>query len=111
MSSQSGYVSIAAVVVLETPRPIDPQKGQRNLALDVNFYVPESTQMASLALLRYFASNNITNELLKIPREKPFQKAFIVANVCYNIIIIFSSRFYCNLYRYLQLHQAAYRHL
>ena len=80
--SSLGYTSISAIVVLESPRPVDPAKGQRNLAFDANFFVTDGSQTASLGLLRYFASDDMAKEIRKIP-EKGFQKAFIVANVCY----------------------------
>lgn len=77
-----GSVTISGVVVLESPRAIDPQKGPRNVVFDANFCIVEGSQTVTMALLRYFASNEMANEIQKMA-EKPFQTAFIVANVCH----------------------------
>jgi hypothetical protein len=78
--SSPGYTSISAIVVLESPRPVNPEKGQKNIVFDANFFVTEGSRNASLGLLRYFASDDIAKEIQNIS-EKGFQKAFIVANV------------------------------
>ena len=75
-----GSVTIAGVVVLESPRPIDPQKGPRNVVFDVNLCIVEGSQTVTMALLRYFAPSEMTNEIQAMA-DKDFQKAFIVANV------------------------------
>ena len=80
--TSTGSVSIAGVVVLESPRPVDPQKGPRHVLFDANFCVVEGSETLTMGLLRYFASNEMTNEIQNMAK-KPFQKAFIVANVCY----------------------------
>ena len=80
--SSPGYTSISAIVVLECPRSINPTKGQRNIALDGNFFVTEGSRTATLGFLHYFASEDMANEIRKIPEKKlGIQKAFIVANV------------------------------
>jgi hypothetical protein len=77
-----GSVTISGVAVLQYPRPIDPQKGPRNVVFDANFCIVEGSQTATMALLRYFASNEMASEIQNMS-EKPFQKAFVVANVCH----------------------------
>jgi len=86
--SSPGYISIAAIAVLESPRPINPEKGQRNIALDANFFITEGSRTPCLGLIRYFTSDDMANEIRKIS-AKTFQKSFIVANVCF--CFIFSS--------------------
>ena len=76
-----GSITISGVVVLQSPRAIDPQKGLRNMVFDANFCIVEGSQTATMALLRYFASNEMAIDIQKMA-DKPFQKAFIVANVC-----------------------------
>ena len=75
-----GSITIAGVAVLQSPRPIDPQKGPRNVVFDINLCIVEGSQSVTMALLRYFAPTEMTNEIQNMA-EKPFQKAFIVANV------------------------------
>ena len=78
--TSAGSVTISGVVVLQSPRPVDPQKGPRNIIFDANFCIVEGSQTATMALLRYFASNEMAYDIQKMA-DKPFQKAFIVANV------------------------------
>jgi hypothetical protein len=75
-----GYMSISTVAVLASPRPVDPQKGPRNVVFDANLYIAEDTEQSSLALLRFFVPDDMINAIQKIT-ETNFQKAFIVANV------------------------------
>ncbi|KAF8805152.1 hypothetical protein BYT27DRAFT_7104584 [Phlegmacium glaucopus] len=75
-----GHVSLSAIAILTSPRPIDPQKGTRNIAFDANFYIIEGSQTSSLALLRYFTPEDMISSIQAFS-EKPFQKAFIIANV------------------------------
>jgi hypothetical protein len=75
-----GYMSISTVAVLASPRPIDPQKGPRNVVFDANLYIAEDMQQSSLALLRYFVPDDMINAIQKIT-DTNFQKAFVVANV------------------------------
>jgi hypothetical protein len=76
-----GSITLSGVVVLQSPRAIDPQRGPRNVVFDANFCIVEGSQTATMALLRYFAPNEMTNEIQNMS-DKPFQKAFVVANVC-----------------------------
>ena len=50
-----GSVTIAGVAVLQSPQPIDPQKGPQNIVFDVNICIVEGSQTITMALLRYFA--------------------------------------------------------
>lgn len=77
-----GSITIAGVAILQSPRPIDPQKGPRNVVFDANLCIVEGSQTVTMALLRFFAPNEMTPEIQNMA-DKPFQKAFIVANVCY----------------------------
>jgi hypothetical protein len=78
----AGSVTISGVVILQAPRPVDPQKGPRNIVFDANFYIVEGSQTVTMALLRYFAPSDITDDIQRI-NDKPFQQAFVVANVLY----------------------------
>jgi hypothetical protein len=64
--TSTGSITISGVTVLQAPRP--------------NFCVIEGSQTATMALLRYFASNEMASEIQNMS-DKPFQKAFVVANV------------------------------
>ena len=76
----TGSVTISGLAVLQSPRAVDPQKGPRNIIFDANFYIVEGSQTGTIALLRYFASNDMTVQIQKMA-DKPYQKAFIVAHV------------------------------
>jgi hypothetical protein len=82
-----GSVTIAGVAILESPRPIDPQKGPRNVVFDANLCIVEGSQNVTMALLRFFAPNDMTNDIQNMA-SKPYQKAFIVANVYHPIYLI-----------------------
>lgn len=84
--TSTGSISIAGVVVLESPRAIDPQKGSRHVVFDANFCIVQGSETVTMSLLRYFASPEMASEIQKMA-EKPYQRAFVVANVC-----IFSSQ-------------------
>ena len=99
--SSLGYISISAIVVLAFPRPIDPEKGLRNVVFDVNFYITQGSQTLSMALLRYFAADDMLSTVQEIGR-KDFQKALIVANVCSHFFLR-NANYYFNLHRYLRL--------
>lgn len=75
-----GSVTISGVTILQSLRAVDPQRGPRNVVLDANFCISEGSQTATMALLRYFASNEMASTIQTIA-TKPFQKAFIVATV------------------------------
>lgn len=75
-----GSVTISGVVILQSPRPIDPQKGPRNVIFDANFCIVEGSQTVTMALLRYFAPTEMMTDIQNMA-QKPFQKAFIIANV------------------------------
>ena len=79
--SSLGFISISAITLLASPRPVDPQRGTRNIIFDANFYIVDGSQTSSLGLLRYFAPDNTPNVMQKFSQDT-FQKAFIIANVC-----------------------------
>ena len=81
-----GSVTISGVVILQSPRSIDPQKGPRNVVFDANFCIVEGSQTVTMALLRYFAPPEMTSDIQNMA-DKPFQKAFVVANVCYQTFL------------------------
>jgi hypothetical protein len=85
--SPAGSVTLSGVAILQSPRAIDPQKGPRNVVFDVNFCIVEGSQTVSMALLRYFASTEMASDIQKMA-DKPFQKAFVVANVCSSFITL-----------------------
>ena len=76
-----GSVTISGTVILQRPRAIDPQQGPRNVVFDANFCIVEGSETATMALLRYFASNEMAVKIQKWTSQK-YEKAFIVANVC-----------------------------
>ena len=80
--NSTGSVTISGLAILQSPRAIDPQKGSRNVVFNVNFCIVEGSSNATMGLLRYFATNEMANEIQEMA-EKPFQKAFITANVNY----------------------------
>ncbi len=80
--SSPGYISISAITMLTSPRPIDPQKGNRNVVFDTTLYIGECSQTSTLALFRYFIPDHLINILQDFSPERPFKIAFIVANVC-----------------------------
>lgn len=82
----AGSATISGLAVLESPRCVDPQKGPRNVVFDANFSIVEGSETVTMGLLRYFASNEMANEIQTMA-DKPYQKAFIVANVCHSAII------------------------
>ena len=88
-TTSPGSVTISGVAVLQSPRPVDPHKGPRNIIFDVNLCIVEGSQTVTMALLRYFIPPKMSNEIQHM-QEKPFQKAFIIANVRY--ITYFTSR-------------------
>lgn len=85
--NSAGSITLSGVVVLQSPRPVDPQKGPRNVVFDANFCIVEGSQTVTMALLRYFAPTEKTSEIQKIA-DKPFQKAFIIANVYHPFILL-----------------------
>ena len=78
--NSAGSITISGVVVLQSPRAVNPQKGPRNVVFDANLCIIEGSQTITMALLRHFASNEMANEIQKMA-DKSYQKAFIVANV------------------------------
>ena len=82
----AGSATISGLAVLESPRCVDPQKGSRNVVFDANFCIVEGSETVAMGLLRYFASNEMENEIQTMA-DKPYQKAFIVANVCHSTIV------------------------
>ena len=86
MMTSLGFISLSAITLLASPRPLDPQKGTRNIIFDANLFIVDGSQTSCLALLRYFTPDNTTNLMEKFS-VTPFQKAYIVANVCLSIPI------------------------
>ena len=75
-----GSVSIAGAVVLESPRAVDPQKGPRHVVFDANFCIVRESETITMALLRFFASNEMATEIQNMAK-KQYQKAFVIATV------------------------------
>jgi hypothetical protein len=74
-----GQISLIGIVILASPRSVDPQRGNRNIAFDVNLPVKDGNSRA-LGLLRYFIPEDKVGEFQKV-WENTFTKAFVVANV------------------------------
>jgi hypothetical protein len=81
-----GFISLSAITVLASPRPVDPQRGTRNIVLDANLFVVDGSLTSSLGLFRYFIPEQATGILQKF-KDNSFQKAFIVANVCLDLLL------------------------
>ena len=75
-----GSVTISGVVILQSPQPIDPQKGPRNIVFDANFCIVKGSQTVTMALLWNFAPTERMTDIQNIA-QKSFQKAFVIANV------------------------------
>jgi hypothetical protein len=76
----SGFISLSAITFLASPRPVDPQRGTRNIVFDSNLFIVDGSETSCLALLRYFIPDDASNVLERFTNNA-FQKAFIVANV------------------------------
>jgi hypothetical protein len=79
--SSPGQIFVNGVVILANARPVDPQKGNRNVAFDVNLPVKDGKKR-TLGLLRYFTPETRVSELQKI-WDNTFTEAFIIAKVCF----------------------------
>ena len=79
-SSSPGQVFITGIVILANASPVDPQKGNRNVAFNIKFPVKDGRKR-TLGLLHYFTPEDRVNELQKT-WEDTFTKAFIIAKVC-----------------------------
>lgn len=77
--SSPGQIIVTGVVILTNPRPVDPQRGNRNVVFDVNLPVKDGKKH-TLGLLCYFTPENRVNELQKV-WENTFTQAFITAKV------------------------------
>jgi hypothetical protein len=86
-----GFISLSAITVLASPRPIDPQKGIRNIVFDANFFIVDGSHTSTLGLLRYFVPENMVS-IIQSFSEFNFHKAFINANV--HFLINFNMPFF-----------------
>jgi hypothetical protein len=77
----TGFILLSAITLLASPRPVNPQKGTRNIVFDANLYIVDGSETSCLALLRYFVPDNASHVSDRFANNA-FQKAFIVANVC-----------------------------
>jgi hypothetical protein len=78
--SSPGQIILAGIVILESPRAVDPQKGNRNIAFDVNIPVKDGNDSQALGLLRYFTPEDRVEELQTV-WDNDFSRAFIVCKV------------------------------
>ena len=83
--TSTGSVSIAGVVVLESPQAVDPQKRPRHVIFDANFCIVRESETITMTLLRFFASNEMATEIQNMAK-KQYQKAFIVATVFFPLL-------------------------
>jgi len=108
-----GYISISAVAILASPRPIEPQKGNRNILFDANLFIADGTQSSTMGLLRYFVPDDLRNDLQTFFDES-FQKAFVVANVCSLSQLTFKSfppfTFMADIFHYEKHHPPKFDH-
>jgi len=81
MSSTPGQIILSGIVVLANARAVDPSKGNRNIAFDVNLPVDDGVNHQTLGLLRYFAPESRIGELEKV-WQASFTEAFVISKVC-----------------------------
>jgi len=74
-----GQIMITGIVMLANARPVDAEKGTRDVAFDVNFPVTDGKKK-TLALLHYFLPEERVNEMQKVWKND-FTEAFIIARV------------------------------
>jgi hypothetical protein len=79
MTTSNGQIILTGVVILANPRPVDPHKGNRNIAFDVNVPVKDGKN-ETLGLLRYFTPEDRVGEFQKIS-QNTFTQAFVVGKV------------------------------
>jgi hypothetical protein len=79
MATPNGQIILTGIVILANPRAVDPQKGNRNIAFDVNLPVKDGKD-ETLGLLRYFIPEDKVGEFQKIS-QNTFTQAFINAKV------------------------------
>ena len=77
--SSPGQTLLAGIVILAKPRAVDPERGNRNIAFDVNLPVKDGIDQA-LGLLRYFTPENRVTEFQKV-WDNTFTKAFVISKV------------------------------
>lgn len=65
-----GSITISGVVVLQSPRAVDPNKGPRNVVFDTNIYIVEGSETGTMCLLRYFAPNEMADEIMEMTKKK-----------------------------------------
>ena len=74
-----GYILFSGIVILQDPCTLDSQKGNRNVAFNINLPVKDGRKNA-LGFVRYFIPEERDNEMQKIWKEK-YTEAFITARV------------------------------
>ena len=89
-TNSPGSVTISSTAFLQSPWPIEPQKGPRNVVFDANLCIVKGSLTMTMVLLRFFALNNMAHEIQRMA-EKEYQKAFIVTNVCVNTFFSLTS--------------------
>lgn len=77
--SSPGQTLLAGIVILAKPRTVDPERGNCNIAFDVNLPVKDGIDQA-LGLLRYFTPENRVTEFQKV-WGNTFTKAFVISKV------------------------------
>ena len=97
MTSPTGQIILTGIVILANARPIDPEKGNRNVAFDVTLPVKDGNT-STLGLLRYFTPENRVSELQQV-WNNDFTQAFVVAKVRLLQVSYYSKIFHCfNIY-------------
>lgn len=86
MTSTPGQILLSGIVVLAKPRPVDPSKGNRNIAFDVNLPVDDGAEHQTLGLLRYFIPESRINDLERVWQDD-FTQAFIISKVCLRLFL------------------------
>ncbi|KAF8972075.1 hypothetical protein BDZ97DRAFT_2070693 [Flammula alnicola] len=78
--SSPGHVIIAGLGMIAFPRAIEPTKGPRNMAFDVNFNIKDGGKKPTLGLLRYFVPDFLYDQVQKLT-DDDFVQAFVIATI------------------------------
>ncbi|KAF8970130.1 hypothetical protein BDZ97DRAFT_1792117 [Flammula alnicola] len=77
-SPPAGSIVMSTVSMLSNPRPIDAQKGTRNILLDANVYCEDHHRQTTLGVVRYFIPDAMINYQFS---TEDFTPAFITATI------------------------------
>ena len=59
-------MTISGTAFLQSPQPIKPQKEPRNVVFDANLCIVEGSLTMTMALLQFFAPNNMAYDIQRM---------------------------------------------